>query len=460
MGFSAPGVQVEDVQPLFAPFGALDNVRVLSDKNCAFVTFVDKVDAWKAVQHMQANPGIVLGLPIRVGWGKAPLSNSSSQSHASGPSLAPPSNNIWVGGIPYDITDEDLRTPFSRFGRIENIKLLPAKKCAFVTYPSSVEAGNAIRELQGYEIRGERIRLNYGHAQFSAMKARMEAEQEGRAVPVPQVDPPDNADLVNVIESLASFVDRLGVSFEEMVKDEQKSNPRFEFLFGGTGKDYYDWKKYELSQRESASASSSSAAPWSKFGGASGSGGGGGSAAPWSALGAGHGSSGSRPGDGNIPDPNAVTLSQPEIARLSSMLERLVPTQESIKEAKDWVMARGKLASDIVSFVKAKIAEIHEFSQRLHILYLVNDVLLHSSLARQEGAPDYYGPAFQRQLYDICAVVVEDYDATPDQKQKVIDLVGIWISKGFYAREFLENMKEKLETIKTSGAGALKRQKL
>jgi hypothetical protein len=76
----------------------------------------------------------------------------------------------------------------------------------------------------------------------------------------------------------------------------------------------------------------------------------------------------------------------------------LQPTQESIRDAKDWIMARARLSSDIVSVFKSKIAELPAFAPRLHLLYLVNDVLLHSGRAPQ----DYFGPALQRHLSDLC----------------------------------------------------------
>lgn len=78
-----------------------------------------------------------------------------------------------------------------------------------------------------------------------------------------------------------------------------------------------------------------------------------------------------------------------------------------------------------------------------------------------KGAPDYYGPAFQRQLFDICAVVLADYAASDEEKKKVIDLVGIWIAKSFYPVDFLEELRKKLQDLAfKSPEGMTKKQKI
>ena len=53
---------------------------------------------------------------------------------------------------------------------------------------------------------------------------------------------PDDAELKNIIEKLAQFVARNGASFEAMTKTKQRDNPRFSFLFGGEGYDYYTYR--------------------------------------------------------------------------------------------------------------------------------------------------------------------------------------------------------------------------
>jgi len=266
-----------------------------------------------------------------------------------------------------------------------------------------------MREMQGQLLRGERLKINFGHGGTGGGK---KGDEELRLAPVPEVGPPPNKDVAFVIEQLATFVHRLGIAFEEKVKDIQKANPRFEFLFGGTGHDYYEWRKYDLKEKENLATSH--LAPWQR-------------ASATSAT----------------ASSTDVVLSVTDQQRLGMILEHLEPTQESIRDAKDWIMARARLCNDIVSVFRTKMNEFASFPPRLHALYLVNDVLLHSGRAQQ----DFFGPAFQRHISDLCLAACDSsrFPVTPEQKAKVVDLIGIWIQKQFYSRELLEEIRDKIE---------------
>ncbi|MXQ93477.1 hypothetical protein E5288_WYG021178 [Bos mutus] len=54
--------------------------------------------------------------------------------------------------------------------------------------------------------------------------------------------PPDDQELRNVIDKLAQFVARNGPEFEKMTMEKQKDNPKFSFLFGGEFYSYYKCK--------------------------------------------------------------------------------------------------------------------------------------------------------------------------------------------------------------------------
>ena len=135
-------------------------------------------------------------------------------------------------------------------------------------------------------------------------------------------------------------------------------------------------------------------------------------------------------------------MSAAELSYLDGILAHLQPTQESIKAAKDWIMDRARLAPDVVDHIKGKIGSMPGFEPRLHTLYLVNDLLLHSSKAPQ----DHFGPALQRSLFDLCHAASDSTLASPDQRLKVTGLVDIWKNKNFYSAEFLDDLKAKLES--------------
>jgi hypothetical protein len=131
-----------------------------------------------------------------------------------------------------------------------------------------------------YVLRGERIRLNFGTQQtlrgerdrdrparamladdgeFEVFLSFLNTEihyyflvfAEARLAPVAEAPPPADPALAQAIDTLARFVNRLGLTFEELVRDQQARNPKYSFLTGGAGSDYYEWRKYDLKVRYS-----------------------------------------------------------------------------------------------------------------------------------------------------------------------------------------------------------------
>uniref|UniRef100_A0A7N0T8B5 RRM domain-containing protein n=1 Tax=Kalanchoe fedtschenkoi TaxID=63787 RepID=A0A7N0T8B5_KALFE len=74
-------------------------------------------------------------------------------------------NSVYVGGIPYDATEESLRRVFDLYGKIVAIKIVNDRdiggKCyAFVTYTNPRSAIDAITEMDGASIDGRMVRVN------------------------------------------------------------------------------------------------------------------------------------------------------------------------------------------------------------------------------------------------------------------------------------------------------------
>lgn len=58
---------------------------------------------------------------------------------------------------------------------------------------------------------------------------------------------PDDPELKNIIDKLANFVARNGPEFEAMTKQKQKDNPKFSFLFSG---DYFNYYQYRVTTEQ------------------------------------------------------------------------------------------------------------------------------------------------------------------------------------------------------------------
>lgn len=73
---------------------------------------------------------------------------------------------IYVGNLPYDITEEELRTEFSAFGKVESVAIITdkysgrAKGFAFIEMPTVSEGQAAINTLNGKTIKDRSIMVN------------------------------------------------------------------------------------------------------------------------------------------------------------------------------------------------------------------------------------------------------------------------------------------------------------
>lgn len=74
--------------------------------------------------------------------------------------------NIYVGNLPYDVSEEELQRAFSSFGSVQTVKIVKdmysgkSKGFGFVEMPGREEAQAAIDALNGKEFRGRTLNVN------------------------------------------------------------------------------------------------------------------------------------------------------------------------------------------------------------------------------------------------------------------------------------------------------------
>jgi RNA recognition motif-containing protein len=74
--------------------------------------------------------------------------------------------NIYVGNLPYNVTDSDLREAFSQYGSVDNVNLITdkfsgdSKGFGFVEMANNSEADAAIKALNGSNFKGRNITVN------------------------------------------------------------------------------------------------------------------------------------------------------------------------------------------------------------------------------------------------------------------------------------------------------------
>lgn len=73
---------------------------------------------------------------------------------------------LYVGNLPYNVTDDDLRETFSAFGEVADVSLISdkfsgqSKGFGFVEMPNNSEADAAIKALNETDYKGRNIKVN------------------------------------------------------------------------------------------------------------------------------------------------------------------------------------------------------------------------------------------------------------------------------------------------------------
>ncbi|KAL8301840.1 hypothetical protein RB597_002321 [Gaeumannomyces tritici] len=124
--------------------GQIESVRLLPDKNCAFISFLDASSATHFHSDAILKKLCIKGQDIKVGWGK-PSQVPTSVALAVQQSGA--SRNVYLGNLPEDIAEEELREDLGKFGAIDTIKIVREKSIAFVHFLSIANAIKAVSQL-------------------------------------------------------------------------------------------------------------------------------------------------------------------------------------------------------------------------------------------------------------------------------------------------------------------------
>lgn len=149
-----PTVTEEELRQKFADYGKIESLRLLPNKECAFVNFTSVEEAVQAKMAMTGRP--IGHLIPRIGFGK--VSTNQVVTIADSPSV---SRSVWVGQLSSTITKEALLSAFMRFGPIETIRITGNRSCAFIDFCSLECAIKAKNSMNGYKLAGSIIKTGY-----------------------------------------------------------------------------------------------------------------------------------------------------------------------------------------------------------------------------------------------------------------------------------------------------------
>ena len=74
--------------------------------------------------------------------------------------------NIYVGNLPYNLTEDDLKAAFSEFGEVSSANIImdkmsgQSKGFGFVEMPDNSEADQAIKAMNESALNGRNIKVN------------------------------------------------------------------------------------------------------------------------------------------------------------------------------------------------------------------------------------------------------------------------------------------------------------
>jgi RNA recognition motif-containing protein len=139
--------------------GQIESVRLLPDKNCAFISFLDSSSATHFHSDAILKKLSIKGQDIKIGWGK-PSQVPTSVALAVQQSQA--SRNVYLGNLPEDISDEEIREDLGKFGPIDTIKIVREKSIGFVHFLSIGHAIKAVQQLPQEPKWGPPRRVYYG----------------------------------------------------------------------------------------------------------------------------------------------------------------------------------------------------------------------------------------------------------------------------------------------------------
>lgn len=159
-------------------FGPLESIRVLPEKSCVFLSYLEGGTA--AAFHADATIKKLSlhGQELKIGWGKpspvpTQVALAISQSNAS--------RNVYLGGLDENMTEEHLRDDLSRFGLIDQVKIVRDKNIGFVHFLSIAIATKVVNTLPT-EPAWAGKRVNYGKDRCAYIpKSQQVAAQQAQA---------------------------------------------------------------------------------------------------------------------------------------------------------------------------------------------------------------------------------------------------------------------------------------
>jgi hypothetical protein len=241
--------------------------------------------------------------------------------------------------------------------------------------------------------------------------------------------PPADGDMATTIKKLAEYVHKNGGSFETMMKEKQQANPKFTFLFGGEGYEYYRWMKHcaannwnegQINSQLAASQGQGQGQGIAQV-----------QAMPAAAAGPHHAhlqpAAAPGPAGGAMP----FGMSEQVSAELEKLLADLGGSKDHIKGGKNWIFTQWRCNDAVMKRMLAFARDESNFDKKLYMVYVLNDVL-HQCKAKHQASGEggesaaqilkatcMYLPLFMRYTLNTAG-------AGEAQKGRILKVLKLW----------------------------------
>lgn len=161
-------IDENDLKQAFEVFGEILNVKVVRDpvtnksKNIGFISFTNKPDAEKAIRDM--NGAMLKTRSIKTNWATRNSNQKKEELDYDEVYRETDSSNctVYVGGIPANCPDSQLRRHFEDYGKITDVRIFPAKNYAFIRFDTHAAAATAICKTNGTDLLGSTLKCWWG----------------------------------------------------------------------------------------------------------------------------------------------------------------------------------------------------------------------------------------------------------------------------------------------------------